>query len=95
MYACDDLTYYSINYVSLLVLITSACFIDDLSLIFGIIAGCSESMMDYVFPGLFFICSMKYVNKKNWKLKALVVLFILIGISIFLVSNYLNVRKLI
>ena len=93
MYACDDVTFYTVNSISLVFIVTTACCVDDLSLVFGIIAGCNESMMDFVFPGVFFICGLKYANKTNLRLTLVVVMFIFVGVSIFVASNYFNLKK--
>ena len=56
---CDDKTYYSVCFGFLLAIITSAILIDDLTFVFGMIAAFSESMLNFVFPGLFYIIGMK------------------------------------
>ncbi len=57
---CDNQTYYSVSLLYLGMIVISAIFIEDLTFIFGVIAAFSESMLNFVFPGLFFlVCSSK------------------------------------
>ena len=79
----SDLTYYSVCFLFLSAIITSAIMIDDLTFIFGMIAACSESLLNFVFPGLFFTIGAK-------KLSPSVFAFIGLGIAYFIVSNYYN-----
>jgi hypothetical protein len=82
----DDLTYYSVCFTFLLAIIISAILIDDLTVIFGMIAACSESLLNFVFPGLFFI-----IGAKNPK--PTVIGFVGLGLIYFMVSNYYNLIK--
>jgi hypothetical protein len=84
----DDQTYYAINLGFLLAIITSAILIDDLTIVFGMIAACSESLLNFVFPGLFYLCG---ANKETPKVPVMV--FIMAGCCYFTVSNYYNMLK--
>lgn len=83
---CDSKTYYFVSFTFLLAIITSAIVIDDLTIVFGMIAAFSESMLNFVFPGLFFIIGAKSRKKS-------VIGFIGIGLIYFTVSNYYNLKK--
>ena len=67
-------------------------YIDDLTLVFGIIAAFSETMFDFVFPGTFFMIGL-YKIKRDSPLKIGALLFTMVGFSYFLVSNTFNVKK--
>ena len=42
--------------------VAGACSIDDLSFVIGIIAAWNESMLNFLFPGLFFLYASKYTK---------------------------------
>lgn len=48
-------SYYSVCLVYITLIVVSAIFIDDLTLVFGLIGAFSETMLNFVFPGLFFL----------------------------------------
>lgn len=79
----SDRTYYSICLGFLTAIIISAILIDDLTIVFGMIAACSESLLNFVFPGMFFIIGAKCA-------KPSVISFVGIGILYFAISNYYN-----
>ena len=79
----SNLTYYTVCFTFLSAIILSAILIDDLTFIFGMIAACSESLLNFVFPGLFFIIGAR-------KKSPAVIAFIGIGVLYFGVSNYYN-----
>jgi len=87
------MTYYGVCFGFLGCVIAAALCLDDLSLIFGMIAAFSESMLNFVLPGLFFLTGMRYVNDKNICLKFIAIIFTCIGLVYFTVSNYFNVVK--
>jgi len=62
---CDDRTYYIVcgGYITLIVI--SAIFITDLTLIFGLIGAFSETLLNFIFPSLFFLIGNKLVNKQS------------------------------
>ena len=82
----SDFTYYSVCFLFLSSIIASAILIDDLTIVFGMIAAWSESLLNFVFPGLFFTIGAK-------KLMPSVGSFIGLGMLYFLVSNYYNLMK--
>ena len=52
---CDVFSYYMVCVVYISLIVISAIFIDDLTLVFGLIGAFSETMLNFVFPGLFFL----------------------------------------
>ena len=78
-----DRTYYSVCLGFLTAIIISSILIDDLTIVFGMIAACSESLLNFVFPGMFFIIGAKSA-------KPSVMAFVGLGLLYFLVSNYYN-----
>jgi hypothetical protein len=52
---CDSKTYYAVVFGFILLIVSMAIVIDDLTVIFGMIAAFSESMLNFVFPGSFFL----------------------------------------
>ena len=60
---CDDYTYYAVTISYLLAIVVAAVYIDDLTLVFGFIAAFSESMFNFVFPGLFFLSGYNYLTR--------------------------------
>jgi uncharacterized membrane protein YidH (DUF202 family) len=56
---CDNSTYYFVCFGFLSAIIISAILINDLTIVFGMIAACSESLLNFVFPGLFFLMGNK------------------------------------
>tara|TARA_B110000285_G_C15091790_1_gene599517 strand:+ start:1401 stop:1697 length:297 start_codon:yes stop_codon:yes gene_type:complete len=59
---CDNLTYYSVVFGFLGCICAAALTINDLSLIFGMIAAFSESMLNFILPGLFFLNGLMYLE---------------------------------
>ena len=51
----DSATYYWVCIVFTCLIVGMSILIDDLTIIFGVIAAFSETMLNFVFPGLFFI----------------------------------------
>lgn len=52
---CDLFTYYMVCIVYIGLIVVSAIFIDDLTLVFGLIGAFSETLLNFVFPGFFFL----------------------------------------
>ena len=90
-------------------IVSMAILIDDLTVIFGMIAAFSESMLNFVFPGSFFLIgshlAYKYSSgdfKKGKEIpekasvtkRTIVQGFILMGLCYFSLSNYYNFKKL-
>jgi len=71
----------------------AALALDDLSLIFGMIAAFSESMLNFVLPGLFFLTALNYVGIDSVCLKITATLFTILGLTYFCTSNYFNYLK--
>jgi cytochrome c biogenesis protein CcdA len=78
--------------------------IDDLTLIFGILAGVSECIIVFILPSVFYyIADRKVRAKEGWigkegKVKrgemVAVAFFFSLGLCYFTVSNYFNIMKL-
>ena len=83
----SGLTFYVVSLIYMFLVIISALIIDDLTLIFGMIAACSESTLNFVFPGLIYLLAKPY-------LRAPAVIFVMIGATYFIISNYFNVIKM-
>jgi len=90
---CDDKTYYGVCFGFLSCIVISAIMLDDLSFIFGMIAAFSESMLNFVLPGLFFLTALSYVQVESKGLKFVAFLFTLLGLTYFATSNYFNFIK--
>jgi len=90
---CDNKTYYGVCFGFLAAVVGAALALDDLSLIFGMIAAFSESMLNFVLPGLFFLTGLSYIGVSKPILKIAASLFTLLGFTYFVVSNYFNVVK--
>ena len=58
---CDSFTYYAVcgGYITLILL--SAIAISDLTLVFGLIGAFSETLLNFVFPGLFCLLGQRMV----------------------------------
>jgi hypothetical protein len=70
--------------------------ISDLTFIFGIIAAFTESVINFIIPGLLYIKSAERAGiKKPMYKKVGAVLFAMIGVSYFFISNYFNLQKII
>ena len=94
MNECDDKTYYLVTFLFLFSICVAALALDDLSLIFGMIAAFSESMLNFVLPGLFFMTGLAFIGdteRPGAKLAAS--LFTFLGLAYFVISNYFNVIK--
>ena len=59
---CDEKTYYTVCFIYIMGVSLGACVCNDLSAIFGVIAACYGTLMDYIFPGLFFLSGMTYLE---------------------------------
>ena len=75
----------------------AAILIDDLTLVFGLIAGVSECLIVFILPSIFFLVAYRRTKHPGvsfaWVISA--VLFGLLGVVFFILTNYLNVKKLI
>jgi hypothetical protein len=72
-----------------------AILIDDITIIFGFIASISESMINFLLPSTFYIVSC-YVSKKKPNPLLLIgsIVYLGIGITLFFMVNYHNVKKI-
>ena len=84
----DTRTYTTVCFVFGSAAIIASILISDLTLVFGFIAAFSETMLNFVFPGLFFF----YASKMK-SIPAL--LFVCLGLSLVVVSNCFNIMKMI
>jgi len=100
---CDDETYYAVCFTFILALLVGSINIDDLTLIFGMIAAFSESTLNFIFPGMFFIIGTVFYRHTGQTRKRItmmqvirlipVIMFVAIGVAYFCVSNYFNFLK--
>ena len=76
--------------------ILCALICDDLTLVFGFYAAFVESLLNFLLPGLFYICSFRVLRKKPTSFFFLVVsyIYILIGIVLFIGMNINNILKI-
>jgi len=56
-------SYYAVCVVYIGLIMLCAIFIDDLTLVFGLIGAFSETMLNFVFPGFFFLIGSALVLK--------------------------------
>ena len=100
----NETTYYLTSFAYLAALCTSACFIDDLTLVFGVLAGVSECIIVFILPSVFYYISVRKARieaartgkedeVKRGEMQA-VALFFALGICYFTLSNYFNIMKL-
>ena len=81
-----------------------AILINDLTLIFGIIAGLAECSTVFILPSIFYLKACKMVSSKGeqgqagagggWLTIVGVYVYLLFGIFYFCVSNYFNISKM-
>ena len=90
MTECDDKTYYCVCFAFLFGVVYGACTSSDLTFFIGILSAFYESAMSFIFPGMFYFCSMK----NRTFLRALPpVAFIGFGVFLCVGSNYYNFMK--
>ena len=106
--AQDKLPYcvYLLAVLSYLILCTmGAILINDLTLIFGIIAGLAECSTVFILPSIFYLKACKMVSGKGeqgqagagggWLTIIGAYVYLLFGIFYFCVSNYFNFSKML
>ena len=49
-----------VSLLFLILVVVTSIIVDDLSLVFGLIGSWNESMLNFLFPGLFFLSAVKY-----------------------------------
>ena len=88
---------YYINTIGLYTLeLIGAIYIDDLTIIFGFVAAIAESMLTFIVPALFYLLSCKVANNRpNPLLKMLSVLYVVLGLTLFVFASYHNLRKFV
>ena len=72
----------------------AALVINDLSLIFGMIAAFSESMLNFILPGLFFYSGLIELEIVSFPKKIGCSIFVFVGLTYFVQSNYYNYLKI-
>ena len=92
---CNDKTYYSVVFIFLGCICAAALSINDLSLIFGMIAAFSESMLNFILPGLFFLSGLHILEIDSFPKKMISRLFTFLGLAYFVISNYYNYIKVV
>ena len=98
-----DFTYYLSSILYLVAMCLSASMIEDLTLVFGVMAGVSECIIIFILPTTFFFIALgiqksrgQLVGKEEVSLcqKAGVAAFFFAGIIYFMLSNYYNIVKI-
>ena len=70
--------------------------IDDITLIFGFFAAISESVINFILPGLFYLISTKIAGKKLNRFTAIgSVVYVVFGVFLFFFANYNNYLKIV
>lgn len=88
-------TYFSCLFSYLAVIAIMAISIDDLTFIFGFIAGVSETFLNFIFPACFaYLAAIKTGHKLSLFNKVTIFMFGGIGVAFFFVANYFNVLKM-
>ena len=90
----DDKTYNFVVLTYAFSIAISAILIDDLSLVFGMFAAFSESLLDFVLPGFIFVAAVNYSGKSRPCAKFVAATFGLAGFGYFCLSNYWNLIKI-
>jgi len=68
-----------------------AILIDDITIIFGFFAAISESTVNFILPGLFYLISTRLAGKKWNPLTAFgSVIYVIFGVFLFFFANYNN-----
>ena len=90
----DEKTFKAVCLSYLGVIILVAYLIDNLGIVFNLIGAYSSCIMNFIFPGIFFLRSIDYAQSKQYdfKWKLSVVAYSLIGTSMFLLTNYYVVK---
>jgi len=89
-------TYYTCLFSYLAVIAIMAIAIDDLTFIFGFIAGVSETFLNFIFPACFaYLAARKTGNKLSLFNKVNIIMFGMVGVAFFFVANYFNVLKIV
>lgn len=91
MQEVGDGTYYFTVFAYLGFIVIGALVCNDLGLVLGICAGVYESLMDFIFPGLFTLYALRYARKSILScLGQFCIMWIFGGMGFFVVSNYFN-----
>jgi hypothetical protein len=70
-----------------------ACYLNDLSIIFGFFGACAEAFNDFFLPSILLFCALKYKRYNKPCLKTVVTIWFGIGCSFCALSNYYNFKK--
>jgi hypothetical protein len=69
--------------------------IDDITIVFGFFAAFSDSMVNFILPGLFYLQSCKIIGKRpDTTLRILSYIYIMIGTALFFIANYNTILKM-
>lgn len=94
MDSVSDSAYYKVCFIFLVIAIAGACSISNLSFVFGMIGAWNETLLNYVFPGLFYLKACKVAAEGNIVTKIVAVFFCVFGLFYFCLSNYYNYIKI-
>lgn len=93
-YQVSDRLYYGVSYGSLTILIIFAMYTSDITIIFGFLGAFVESLFNFFLPAVFYLRSNQIRGKKpNPILRVICYFFILVGVTLFCVANYNNIKK--
>lgn len=94
MVECGEVTYKATCLLYITGVVVCACTFHDLSFLFGLCGACYYCMLDYAFPGLFFISACRYNNIRYGIIGMFAFGFVIIGALYFVLGNYFNFLKL-
>ena len=90
----DEKSYNIVVITYALSISTMAMIVDDLSIMFGMISVWCEICVDFVFPVFIFVYTSRSLYLRKPKTKAIMVPFVMIGVSYFVVGNYFIAKKI-
>ena len=95
--------YILVCFIYLIMVSLAAIFIDDLTLIFGIIAGLAECSTVFILPSIFYLvaCNKEDTQHARQKkgggilIRIGVYIYLCMGLAYFGISNYFNIIKIV
>lgn len=83
----------------MLLLGLAALFLDDITVVFGIIGAFSESITNFILPGVFLLVTSYQLSKRHASIRSLWYIILgfivmIFGITYFFTSNYYTIIKL-
>ena len=96
--------YIVVCFTYLILVSMAAIFIDDLTLIFGIIAGLAECSTVFILPSIFYLVACNKEDKQQHSrskkgggilIRIGVYIYLCMGLAYFGISNYFNIIKIV